>query len=134
MWGSPLTTIPALTLVNATSKGSADTKRKALPKWLREELEKMEKKRQKALEKEAQELSEQGREAGRPAWRDEESDHEEDEDLSAWKITPKSSSHYKSESPDDFVNVSLLSFAFVVHDGVDFWEGVRNEPCVVLLC
>lgn len=69
----------------------------------------MEKKRQKTLEKEAEELSMQGQqEEGRPAWRDEESDHEEDETTPGndmWKITPRSSSQYRPESPIG-VNVS----------------------------
>lgn len=87
-----------------------DTKRKALPKWLKEELEKMEKKRQKALDKEAEELSKLGRrEDGRPAWRDEDSDHEEDEKAEdMWKITPRTAGFYKPESPND-ASVSLCS-------------------------
>lgn len=83
----------------------ADTKRKGIPKWLSDELEKIEKKRQKTLDKEAAELSEKARqEEGRPAWRDEESDHEEDEKTTPgqdmWKITPRSSHQFRSESPN----------------------------------
>ena len=61
--------------------GGVDSKRKALPKWLREELEKMEKKRQKELAKESQEVASRER-VGRekPAWRDEESDPEDEEE------------------------------------------------------
>ena len=100
--------------------GGAENKRKALPKWLREELEKMEKKRQKALAKGSQEVANRervglGRE--KPAWRDEESDPEEEEeeekrrahmlatkDLPLWQSQAKISSELytipKSVSPD----------------------------------
>lgn len=97
--------------------GGAESKRKALPKWLREELEKMEKKRQKDLAKESQEVTNRervglGRE--KPAWRDEESDPEEEEeergahtatkDLPPWqnqaKITSELYTIPKSVSPD----------------------------------
>lgn len=75
-----------------------------LPKWLAEELEKMEKKRQKTLAKEAEQLSRQRGADGkeRPAWRDEDSDPEEDETATApalWENRAKASKFRQSLSP-----------------------------------
>lgn len=76
-----------------------DGKRKGLPKWLREELEKMEKKRLKNLEKEAQALARQEEEArNRPAWRDQESD-EEEEVSKTKKLRGRSYRPSRSSSP-----------------------------------
>jgi hypothetical protein len=58
-----------------------ESKRKAIPSWLREELEKMERKRQKEMEKEARENARlEGEREQRAAWRDELDSGDEDEE------------------------------------------------------
>ena len=58
-----------------------ESKRKAIPSWLREELEKMERKRRKEMEKEALEKARlEGEREQRAAWRDELDSGEEEEE------------------------------------------------------
>lgn len=58
-----------------------ESKRKALPSWLREELEKMERKKRKEMEKEALEKARlEGEREQRAAWRDELDSGDEEED------------------------------------------------------
>ena len=58
-----------------------ESKRKAIPSWLREELEKMERKRRKEMEKEALENARlEGEREQRAAWRDELDSGDEGED------------------------------------------------------
>lgn len=58
-----------------------ESKRKAIPSWLREELEKMERKRRKEMEKEALENARlEGEREQRAAWRDEIDSGDEGED------------------------------------------------------
>ena len=58
-----------------------ESKRKAIPSWLREELEKMERKRRKEMEKEALEKARlEGDREHRAAWRDELDSGEEEEE------------------------------------------------------
>ena len=72
-----------------------ESKRKALPLWLREELEKMERKKQKQMAKEAEEAMRRGEERGdRPKWRDELNSDEEDEEGRRNKIKRE-----RTESP-----------------------------------
>ena len=91
-----------------------DSKRKGLPKWLREELEKMEKKRQKTLEKEAQELAmKEGEEKEHPTWKDEMDDSDEEEVAlkDKWNNKNKTSRAYRvssSGSPSDKVSARLF--------------------------
>lgn len=69
---------------------SGEAKRRTLPLWLREELEKLERKKAKQLEKEAQDGA-QGGDSGRPRWAQElkqevDRDREEEMDMrSEWQ-------------------------------------------------
>ena len=94
-----------------------DTKRKALPLWLREALEKMERDKQKKLEKESKEAERKskGEGEGRPTWRDElEVDEEEREQKARDWEEPggrlKRSYRFHSKSPKE-VSVLVLTSA-----------------------
>lgn len=101
------------------SHAGGDTKRKGLPKWLKEELDKIEMKRQKTLQKEAEQLSRRGREGegDRPAWRDEESDPEEEEEPVKVQSMPTSGfdNYNKSLSPDGYMYVSSPLYSACGH-------------------
>lgn len=83
-----------------------EAKRKVLPAWLKEELEKMEAKRQKELQKEQVAQERQSGE-GRATWRDEiESDEEEagkKEEKKGW-----SKRSYRQQSPLSDVNLPIF--------------------------
>ena len=80
-----------------------DPKRKVLPKWLKEDLEKIDMKRKKALEKEAQEKSRHREGSGRPTWREvdeEERDRERSEETEVPKVASELYRYSESASSD----------------------------------
>ena len=86
---------------------SGEAKRKVLPAWLRDELEKMEARRQKELEKE-KEAKERGAREGHTSWRDEiDSEEEEDGKKEEKKGWAKRSYRQKSPSPKTVSNQYL---------------------------
>lgn len=78
---------------------AGETKRKTLPSWLREELEKMEHQRQKKLEKEAKDAARRERRS-RPTWRDELDEEEEKEEGGERHRSSRSYRYSHSKSPN----------------------------------
>ena len=87
--------------VVAFVRESAELKRKVLPQWLREGLEKLERERMKKLEREAREAAHDDR-PSRPSWRDELDDEEVGERTqknSGEQSTPRSYRHHIRTHP-----------------------------------
>lgn len=90
-----------------------ETKRKVLPSWLKDELEKIEAKKQKEVEKGKVAKEKQRNKEGRANWRDEiESDEEEERKREDKKRSSKKSYRRKSPSPKR-VSVIICSLIFV---------------------
>ena len=88
------------TMIHIQHLSSAgETKRKTLPSWLREELEKMEHQRQKKLEKEAKDAARRERRS-RPTWRDELDEEEEKEEGGERHRSSRSYRYSHSKSPN----------------------------------
>ena len=81
-----------------------ESKRKTLPSWLREELEKVERQRQKKLEKEAKEAARR-EQSGRPTWRDELDEEEEMEEGRERHRVTRSYRYSRSKSPNKVCGV-----------------------------
>jgi len=92
------------TLFAAYSSQAGESKRKTLPSWLREELEKMERQRQKKAEKEAKEAARR-EQSDRPTWRDELDEEEETEEGRERHRATRSYRYSRSKSPNKVCDV-----------------------------
>ena len=94
----------ALNLFQVVFLPPGESKRKTLPSWLREELEKVERQRQKKLEKEAKEAARR-EQSGRPTWRDELDEEEEMEEGRERHRVTRSYRYSRSKSPNKVCGV-----------------------------
>ena len=90
--------------VSSVCPPPGESKRKTLPSWLREELEKMERQRQKKAEKEAKEAARR-EQSDRPTWRDELDEEEETEEGRERHRATRSYRYSRSKSPNKVCDV-----------------------------